>query len=177
MDNEIFEKYKNEMLEMYKKAKKNNGYIPAQTTPNISAPTPPNPISTPTPNTQTGGLLGIVTSFRGLYPVENAKVTIFTGDMDNMNVIDSDLTDRSGRTKVFSLLAPDKNLSMSPDLAETPYSLYNMMVEADGFLKNIHLNVPVFSGITSIQRSDMILAEERIDKTPQIFDESQKYNL
>ena len=177
MDNEIFEKYKNEMLKMYEKAKKNNGYIPAQTTPNISAPIPPSPIPTPTPNTQTGGILGVVTSFRGLYPVENAKVTIFTGDMDNMNVIDSDLTDRSGRTKVFSLSAPDKNLSMSPDLAETPYSLYNMMVEADGFLKNIHLNIPIFSGITSIQRSDMILAEERIDKTPQIFDESQKYNL
>ena len=173
MDNEIFEKYKNEMLKMYEKAKKNNGYVPAQTTPtpNISPPTPPSH------STQTGGLLGIVTSFRGLYPAENAKVTIFTGDIDNMNIIDSDFTDRSGRTKVFSLSAPDKSLSMSPDLAETPYSLYNMMVEADGFLKNIHLNIPIFSGITSIQRSDMILAEERIDKTPQIFDESQKYNL
>lgn len=185
MNNEIFEKYKKEMLEMYEKAKKNNGYIPVQVTPepNTKAP-PPNTAATPVPSpaspsqsTQTGGLLGIVTSFRGLYPAENARVTIFTGDIDNMQVIDSDFTDRSGRTKVFSLSAPDKNLSMSPDLAETPYSLYNMMVEADGFLKNIHLNIPVFSGITSIQRSDMILAEERIDKTPQIFDESQKYNL
>ena len=181
MNNAIFEKYKKEMLEMYEKTKKNNGYIPAQAPPEPNTEAPPqNSMPTPTSpsqNTQTGGLLGIVTSFRGLYPAENAKVTIFTGDIDNMQIIDSDFTDRSGRTKVFSLSAPDKNLSMSPDLAETPYSLYNMMVEADGFLKNIHLNIPVFSGITSIQRSDMILAEERIDKTPQIFDESQKYNL
>ncbi len=178
--NDIFEKYKNEMLEMYKKAKQSGGYIAAQAdtqatppaaTPNI-APTP-----SPTPVGQTGGILGIVTSFRSLYPVENARVTIFTGDYDNMNVIDSDLTDRSGRTKFFSLSTPDKNLSMSPDLAETPYAIYNMSVEADGYLKNIHLNIPVFSGINSIQRSDLILAEERIDKTPQIFDESQKYNL
>lgn len=181
MNNEIFEKYKKEMLEMYEKAKISNGYMPAQAPPSPNTEAPPqNSMPTPTPpnqSTQTGGLLGIVTSFRGLYPAENAKVTIFTGDIDNMNIIDSDFTDRSGRTKVFTLSAPDKSLSMSPDLAETPYSLYNMMVEADGFLKNIYLNIPVFSGITSIQRSDMILAEERIDKTPQIFDESQKYNL
>ncbi len=169
MDNEMLEKYKAEMLKMYEKAKKNGDYIPVQAT-NETNIQPPQ-------NTQTGGLLGVVTSFRSLYPVENAKITVFSGNVDDMKIIDTDFTDRSGRTKVFSLSAPDKNLSMSPDLAETPYSLYNMMVEADGFLKNIHLNIPVFSGITSIQRSDLILSEDRIDKTPQIFDESQKYNL
>ncbi len=169
---------------MYKKSKQNDGFMPVQANAEAPAPTPapppaakPAPMPPSSPKGQTGGILGIVTSFRSLYPVENARVTIFTGDYDNMNVIDSDLTDRSGRTKFFSLSTPDKNLSMSPDLAETPYALYNMLVEADGYLKNIHLNIPVFSGINSIQRSDLILAEERIDKTPQIFDESQKYNL
>ena len=191
MNNDIFEKYKNEMLKMYEQSKKNSGYEKSDATETAAlpeaeempAPIPeaspvptPKPIKTPL-NNQTGGLLGIVTSFRNLYPVENAKVTIFTGDTDNKNVIDSDLTDRSGRTKVFALPAPDKSLSMSPDLSETPYASYNMEVESDGFLKNIHLNIPVFSGITSIQRSDLILSEDRIDKTPQVFDESQKYNL
>ena len=191
MNNDIFEKYKNEMLKMYEQSKKNSDYEKSDATETVAlteaeempVPNPEaSPVPTPKPaspplNNQTGGLLGIVTSFRNLYPVENAKVTIFTGDTDNKNVIDSDLTDRSGRTKVFSLPAPDKSLSMSPDLSETPYASYNMEVESDGFLKNIHLNIPVFSGITSIQRSDLILSEDRIDKTPQIFDESQKYNL
>ena len=191
MNNDIFEKYKNEMLKMYEQSKKNSGYEKSDATETVALPEAeempvPNPEASPVPtpkpanpalNNQTGGLLGIVTSFRNLYPVENAKVTIFTGDTDNKNVIDSDLTDRSGRTKVFSLPAPDKSLSMSPDLSETPYASYNMEVESDGFLKNIHLNIPVFSGITSIQRSDLILSEDRIDKTPQVFDESQKYNL
>lgn len=197
MNNDIFEKYKNEMLKMYEQSKKNSAYEKSNAAETVALPeteekvgqnsdasenempkepTTPNPIKTPL-NNQTGGLLGIVTSFRNLYPVENAKVTIFTGDADNKNVIDSDLTDRSGRTKVFTLPAPDKSLSMSPDLSETPYASYNMEVESDGFLKNIHLNIPVFSGITSIQRSDLILSEDRIDKTPQVFDESQKYNL
>ncbi len=183
MDNEIFEKYKNEMLRMYEQSKKQGGFVPAQVTADgTEAPQSPAISEGATPSVvsqggQSGGILGIVTSFRSLYPVENARVTVFTGDVDNMNVIDSDLTDRSGRTKVFSLSAPDKSLSQSPDLSETPYSLYNLSVEADGFLKNIHLNIPVFSSITSIQRSDLILAEERIDKSPQIFDESQKYAL
>lgn len=191
MNNDIFEKYKNEMLKMYEQSKKNSGYEKSDATETAALPEAeempvPNPEASPVPtpkpaspplNNQTGGLLGIVTSFRNLYPVENAKVTIFTGDTDNKNVIDSDLTDRSGRTKVFALPAPDKSLSMSPDLSETPYASYNMEVESDGFLKNIHLNIPVFSGITSIQRSDLILSEDRIDKTPQVFDESQKYNL
>lgn len=191
MNNDIFEKYKNEMLKMYEQSKKNNGYekssalqtaVLPEGEENTASTPKESPVPTPKPanpalNNQTGGLLGIVTSFRNLYPVENAKVTVFTGDADNKTVIDSDLTDRSGRTKLFTLSAPDKSLSMSPDLSETPYASYNMEVEADGFLKNIHLNIPVFSGITSIQRSDLILSEDRIDKTPQVFDESQKYNL
>ena len=169
MDNEMLEKYKAEMLKMYEKAKKNSDYIPVQAT-NETNIQPPQ-------NTQTGGLLGVVTSFRSLYPVENAKITVFSGNVDDMKIIDTDFTDRSGRTKVFTLTAPDKNLSMSPDLAETPYSSYNMAVEADGFLTNIHLNIPIFSSITSIQRSDMIIDADQSGSEPQIFDEGQKYNL
>lgn len=37
-----------------------------------------------------------------------------------------------------------------------PYTLYNLLISADGFLDNIHLNIPVFSGIASVQRSDML---------------------
>lgn len=166
MNNEIFEKYKNEMLDMYKKAHKNEA-VPVNT-----------PISSPPPqNDQNGRLLGVVTSFNSLYPVENARVTVFRGEYEDNDVIDSDRTDQSGKTKVFSLPTPDKSLSMSPDLAETPYAIYNMAVEADGFLTNIHLNIPVFSGITSIQRSDMILDSDQNGNEPQIFNEGQKYNL
>ena len=86
-------------------------------------------------------------------------------------------SDNSGKTKVFSLPTPDKNLSMAPDLSQRPYAVYNMLVESDGFLKNIHLNIPVFSGITSIQRSDLIIDADQSGSEPQIFDEGQKYNL
>ncbi|MBQ3548040.1 MAG: hypothetical protein IJA44_06170 [Clostridia bacterium] len=169
MNNELFEKYKNEMLKMY------NSVHKPQAVPVVAEPEP-TPVAPP-PTDQTGKLLGVITSFNSLYPVENAKVTVFTGEYENMTVIDTDLTDRSGKTKVFSLPTPDKNLSMAPDLSETPYAVYNMLVESDGFLKNIHLNIPVFSGITSVQRSDLIIDADQTGNEPQIFDEGQKYNL
>lgn len=172
MNNELFEKYKNEMLKMYNSVHKDKAV------PVIAEPEPmPIPTTPPPQNEQNGRLLGVVTSFNSLYPVENAKVTIFLGEYEDMNVIDTDLTDNSGKTKVFSLPTPDKNLSMAPDLSQRPYAVYNMLVESDGFLKNIHLNIPVFSGITSIQRSDLIIDADQSDSEPQIFDEGQKYNL
>lgn len=176
MNNELFEKYKNEMLEMYRRA--NQDAEPNNTVhPFVSTPTPVIPPLVTSINAQNGRLLGVITSFNALYPVQNARVTVFTGEYENMNVIDRDTTDQSGKTKVFSLPTPDKDLSLAPDLSETPYAVYNMAVESDGFLTNIHLNIPVFSGITSIQRSDLILDSDQTGNEPQIFDEGQKYNL
>ena len=179
MNNDIFEKYKNEMMKMYNSVRQPEP-IPEkpqqEAVPIIAEPLPTPTINQPE-NGQTGRLLGVVTSFNSLYPVENARVTVFSGEYEDMNIIDTDLTDISGKTKVFTLPTPDKNLSMAPDLSQKPYASYNMVVEADGFLKNIHLNIPIFSGITSIQRSDLILDEDQNGNEPQIFDEGQKYNL
>lgn len=176
MNKELIEKYKNEMMKMYNSAHKPQPLQEA--IPVVAEPEPtPEPILSSVEGSQSGQLLGVVTSFNSLYPVENARVTVFTGEYENMNIIDSDLTDQSGKTKVFSLITPDKSLSMAPDLSQKPYAAYNMLVESDGFLKNIHLNIPVFSGITSIQRSDLILDQDQNGGEPQVFDEGQKYNL
>jgi len=93
LDNYLFDKYKDEMLRMYR-----NSHTAK-------------PVNT-TPDTNEGYLIGIVTAVRSLYPVKNAKITIFTGDYENMNVIDTDLTDQSGRTKTFVLPTPESNISL-----------------------------------------------------------------
>ena len=163
MNPDLIEKYKNEMLNIYSKVK------PTQTT-TTNIPK--------SENSSEGYLLGVVTAVRSLYPVKNAKVTVFTGDYENMQVVDTSTTDQSGRTKVFALTTPEKALSLEEDNKIPPYSLYNMLVEADGYIKNIHLNIPVFSTVTSIQRSNLILKETAGEnKNPQIFDEAQKYDL
>ena len=125
-----------------------------------------------------GNLLATVTTVRTLYPVANAKVTVFSGDYRDMNVIDTAFTDQSGRTKVFSLPTPEKQLSLESANTVIPYAVYNMMVEADGYIDNIHLNIPVFSGVTSIQSSNLMLKETAgANMDVQIFDESQRYDL
>ncbi len=165
MDRDIIEKYKSEMLSMYKKTKKEN----IRVAPVIAQNTAP----------QTSGkLLAVVTTVRTLYPVPNAKVTVFTGDYNAMNVIDTALTDNSGRTREFVLPTPQKELSLESENTKIPYAVYNLMVEADGYVPNIHLNIPVFSGVTSIQGSNLMLKETAgVNMDVQIFDEAEKYDL
>ena len=84
----------------------------------------------------------------------------------------------SGKTKECLLDAPPKSLAMASGAPALPYTLYNLRVSADGFLDNIHLNIPVFSGITSVQKSDMLpnaVAGGRTD--PVIFNEFSSFEL
>ena len=163
MDKNLIERYKEEMLKMYSAvAKSADANVPKIIT----------------QNDEKGYLLGIATEIRGLYFVPDAKVTVFTGTPDNMNIIDTSYTDQTGKTKEFSLPAPNITLSETPQESALPYSLYNMMFEAEGYLTNVHLNIPVFPSVTSRQTSNLLLLETAgKDKSPRIFDESQKYNL
>ena len=178
MNKELIEKYKNEMLSMYRTAKA----VPTAATGEM----PPPADTLPTPaikekNTEDsqGGLIGIVTSLRSIYPVKGAKVTVFTGNYyDDMQVIDTDYTDESGRTKEFILPTPQKSLSETAGASDKPYASYNMLVQSDGYIDNIHLNIPVFSTITSLQESNLMLSETAgTDKGPQVYDEGQEFTL
>lgn len=171
MDRKIVEKYKNEMLNMYKATRA----FPTVAEPQRQMPTAPQ-ISIA--DDSTGGLVAIVTTIRNLYPVPNARVTVFTGNIEDKQIIATDITDSSGRTGIFRLKAPSRQLSQQADRNALPYAVYNMVVEADGFIDNIHLNIPIFSGVTSLQRSDMILIETAgVDKDAQIFNEGERYDL
>ena len=157
MDRSLIEKYKNDMLKKY-------GSSAAEET-TAAAP-------------EKGRLSANVTSVANIYPVRGARVTVFTGSPDSMTVLDSAVTDESGKTRVFLLDAPPKSLSMTSGAPALPYTLYNLLISADGFLDNIHLNIPVFSGIASVQRSDMLpkaVAGGRTD--PVIFNELSSFEL
>lgn len=157
MDRSLIEKYKNDMLKKY-------GSSAAEET-TAAAP-------------EKGRLSANVTSVANIYPVMGARVTVFTGSPDSMTVLDSAITDESGKTRVFLLDAPPKSLSMTSGAPALPYTLYNLLISADGFLDNIHLNIPVFSGIASVQRSDMLpkaVAGGRTD--PIIFNEFSSFEL
>lgn len=173
MDKNLIEQYKREMLNMYKSARA----VPTAAMADRAANQTPEMQNTVLPDSS-GKLIAIVTSLREIYPVANAKVTVFTGNYNDMQILDVAYTDESGRTRPFVLETPNKQISLEADNKAIPYSSYNMEVKAEGYIDNVHINIPVFSGVTSLQRSNMMLYETAgEDKGPQIFDESQRFDL
>ena len=175
MDKAEIERYKEEMIRMYSnRIRSVNVQAPADNVSALAAP-----VTRQNDNSSsTGGLIGVATAVRGLYFVPNTRVTVFKGTVDNMDIIDSDITDQNGRTKEFLLDTPVKSESLDENNTEIPYALYNMMFESDGYMTNIHLNIPVFPSVTSRQTSNLLLLETAgVNKGPRIFDESQNYNL
>ena len=176
MDKELIEKYRSQMLDTYR-SRPASAPIQTEQTP-ITLPKQTPPESFVQNDDSAGKLIAIVTAVRGLYPVKNAKVTVFTGTPENKNIISTDFTDQSGRTNEFILPAPSRQLSQQSGSEILPYSMYNMLVEAEGYVDTIHLNIPVFSGVVSLQQSDMLLLETAgVDKSPIIFNEEQQFDL
>lgn len=160
LDKKLIEKYEKEMMQMY---------ATAQTTASDVQYTKENN------DDSTGGIIVSVTTARGLYPVVGAVVTVFSG---GEQVIDSDKSDESGKTKLFVLSTPSKSLSENAGESERPYAVYNISVEADGYVKQEFMNVPVFSGVTSLQNADLFSMTAAGDNTEsQVFNEGRDYDL
>ena len=63
-----------------------------------------------------------------------------------------------GRSELLTLPAPSRRFSLEParDGSPIPYALYNADVRMNGFYDQSYVRIPVFDGITSIQRASMI---------------------
>ena len=155
MDKELIEKYKREMLKVYAAAKPEKSES----------------------GSEYGEMEVIVTALKGLYPVSGAVVTVFKEENGNQTVIDSDITDLSGNTKKFLLPAPNKENSQTAENTKSVYSEYGISVTANGFVEQINLNIPVFSGVTSLQRIDLVPISASNGKGPTITNEHSDYNL
>ena len=88
--------------------------------------------------------------------VEGASVEV-TAVVDGKRLIlASGATDSSGVSPRFSLPVPDIEHSQSPGSAERPYNLFDVSVYAEGFFRARSVDVPVFSGITSVQNFNLV---------------------
>ena len=143
MDTSDFEKYIREMREMKAKAVLSSNYKETEKEPES--------IQNSDSMTGKGYLIVNVTSARGLYPVQNAQVTVFTGENGNRLIVAEELTDISGKTPKIELPAPASRYSETPSPAERPYAYYNIHTLADGFRENLNYNAAVFDGTTSVQ--------------------------
>jgi hypothetical protein len=109
-----------------------------------------------------GKLVFQITTAGGAIPLEGAEITLrnsrSVSDGNGGEVIAVLYSDSNGKSEVLTLPAPARMLSLEParDGAPVPYALYNADVRMDGFYKQSYIRIPVFDGITSIQRASLI---------------------
>lgn len=109
------------------------------------------------------------------FGIGSARVMVFVElPSGNIAVFDG-LTDVDGITQTISLPAPPRSLSQSPGAsgARLPYSVYSIYVEHPDFVREVFTNVPVFSGVESIQPVRMLAKSEGLEEpAPIAVDES-----
>lgn len=108
------------------------------------------------------------------WAIEGA-VVIISAVIDGRRImIASGLANNSGTTRLFEVPVPDLSYSQQPYSDTRPYSLYDISVTAKGFFNARSVDVPVFSGITSIQNFSMIpvpLQMNESDETLTIYNQ------
>lgn len=167
--------YANELLRMYRE----NAHTLQELNRQGETPLPQTAPSSHEFEDGTGGLQVKVTTLSRLYPVPNAFITVFTGASNNKTVVETDTTDESGLTGIFNLKTPPKSESQQiSESGDIPYANYNISVKSDGYVEQIIMNVPVFSGVVSVQNIDILpIAAAGNNTRPQITNEENNYNL
>jgi len=128
---------------------------------------------------ESGGIQVNVTTLRQLFPVKGATVTVFRGEGGQKEILQTDITDESGKSRVFKLETPAKGDSQQAENnGILPYASYNVSVRSDGYVEQIAMNVPVFSGVVSVQGIDLVpVAAAGGNTNPQIIEGGNDYNL
>ena len=119
-------------------------------------------------NTENVGTLTVKTeSAFGAFPVKGATVSFRRQMPDGAKLFAVLITDDDGETEPLEIPAPPVSNSLSPG-GETPYSLVNVEVYADGYYSVMLMGVPIYSGISSTQTVNMIPLPESVqyDKYP-----------
>ena len=125
------------------------------------SPTPPSGDQPAPSRNGQGKLVFQITTAGGAIPLEGAEVTLRDsrgyGDAGG-GVLSVLYSGRDGKTEAVILPAPVRTYSLEParDGAPVPYALYNADVRMEGFYAQSYVSIPIFDGITSIQRASLI---------------------
>ena len=115
-----------------------------------------------TPMTGQGKLVFQITTAGGAIPLEGAEIILrefrSKSDGNGGSVVAVLYSGADGKTEVLTLPAPARSLSLEPavDGAPVPYALYDADVNLDNYYTQSYIRIPVFDGITSIQRASLI---------------------
>lgn len=113
------------------------------------------------------------------FAVPSARVMVFLPlDSGNITLYDG-ITDISGSSERIVMPAPPRSASMSPNNGNVlPFSTYTVYIEHPDFVRALFNNVPVFSGIESVQPVQMLAKVEGLSEPdPIIVNESASGSL
>ncbi len=110
------------------------------------------------------------------FGVPSARVMVFLELPEGNVAVFDGLTDIDGSTESIRLPAPPRSLSQSPQTGQNPrlpYAVYSVYVEHPDYVRAVFTNVPVFSGIESIQPVRMLAKAEGLEEPePIVVDET-----
>lgn len=113
------------------------------------------------------------------FAVPSARVMVFLPlNSGNVTLYDG-ITDISGSSERIILPAPPRSLSSAPNNGNIlPYSAYTVYIEHPSYVRALFNNVPVFSGIESVQPVQMIAKVDGMSEPdPIIVNESGSGSL
>lgn len=117
----------------------------------------------PAEMTGQGKLVFQITTANGAIPLEGAEIILrkFRSPADSTEqaeVVAVLYSGEDGKTGALPLPAPARALSLEPsgDGAPSPYALYDAEVNLENYFTQSYIRIPVFDGITSIQRASLV---------------------
>lgn len=112
------------------------------------------------------------------FGVGSARVMIFAALPGGNVALYDGLTDNDGISESVILPAPPRSLSQSPQTGDNPalpYAVYSVYVEHPSYVRAVFTNVPVFSGIESVQPVRMLAKSEGMQEPePIVVDETSR---
>ncbi len=127
-------------------------------------------------NTESGSLKVEAFASDRAFGIPSARVMVFLELPGGNTAVFDGLTDINGSTESIRLPAPPKSLSQAPQTGANPrlpYAVYSVYVEHPDFVRSVFTNVPVFSGIESIQPVRMLAKAAGLEEPePIVVDET-----
>lgn len=80
-------------------------------------------------------------------PLQGAQITVLD---DEQNHVYELVTDENGETRTVPLETVDKRYSLNQDFAGTPYVVYNVLAQMEGFDAVLVSDIPIYDGETAV---------------------------
>lgn len=123
-------------------------------------------------DTAYGYLTVVLTTQQGTYPLSGGSITVKSTAGKTLYSL---LSDQNGKSEKMQLESVPKSNSENPENSASVAMYYDIFVTADGFIPIVLEGVPVFEGVNSVQRVDMIFsatAESTEVQTISFFNEN-----